>query len=39
MFNLSLATVFGTNFLPDYRNGQNFAHIFGVFFPAVTGMN
>ncbi|RNA00110.1 solute carrier family 12 member 2 [Brachionus plicatilis] len=26
------------NFLPDYRDGEDFAHLFGVFFPAVTGI-
>ena len=26
------------NFMPDFRNGEDFAHVFGVFFPAVTGI-
>ncbi|CAF0929755.1 unnamed protein product [Brachionus calyciflorus] len=26
------------NFYPDYRNGEDFPHLFGVFFPAVTGI-
>ena len=25
------------NFGPDFRGGEDFAHLFGVFFPAVTG--
>lgn len=26
------------NFLPDFQNKEDFAHVFGVFFPAVTGI-
>lgn len=26
------------NFGPDFRDGEDFAHLFGVFFPAVTGL-
>jgi amino acid transporter len=26
------------NLMPDFRNGEDFAHIFGVYFPAVTGI-
>ena len=26
------------NFMPDFRKGEDFAHVFGVFFPAVTGI-
>lgn len=24
--------------MPDFRNGEDLAHVFGVFFPALTGM-
>jgi solute carrier family 12 (sodium/potassium/chloride transporter), member 2 len=30
--------VFTENFMPDFRNGEDLAHVFAVFFPAVTGM-
>lgn len=30
--------LFKTNFVPDFRDGESFASIFGVFFPAVTGI-
>ena len=30
--------LFMENMKPDFRNGENFAHVFGIFFPAVTGI-
>jgi solute carrier family 12 sodium/potassium/chloride transporter 2 len=30
--------LFVENMKPDFRNGENFAHVFGIFFPAVTGI-
>jgi solute carrier family 12 sodium/potassium/chloride transporter 2 len=26
------------NFMPNYAGKEDFAHVFGVFFPAVTGI-
>lgn len=26
------------NFGPEFRDGEDFSHLFGVFFPAVTGL-
>ena len=32
------STVFKQNFVPDYRDGNNFFSIFAIFFPAATGI-
>jgi hypothetical protein len=37
IFNL-LVELLKSNMLPDFRGGEDFAHVFGVFFPAVTGI-
>ena len=30
--------LFKENFKPDFRDGESFTSIFGIFFPAVTGI-
>lgn len=33
-----LVELLKANFMPDFQGTEDFAHIFGVFFPAVTGI-
>lgn len=30
--------IFTENFVPDFRNGHSFFSVFGIFFPAATGI-
>jgi hypothetical protein len=36
--NFVLGKVIKENFGPGFQNGESFRHVFGVFFPSVTGI-
>jgi hypothetical protein len=33
-----IAHLLKENFMPDFQGNEDFAHVFGIFFPAVTGI-
>jgi hypothetical protein len=35
---INLGKIIKENFGPKFQNGETFQHVFGVFFPAVTGI-